>query len=65
MVKTTKCEHCGAETQHPVTKRVDGRALDFCCGSCFLVYELEREEGAQDPAKAKERDARNPERDKK
>jgi len=45
MVKTVHCEHCGAETKHPVTKTIDGRALDFCCAGCLQVYEFLREEG--------------------
>lgn len=44
MVKTVHCEHCGAETKHPVTKTIDGRALNFCCAGCLQVYGLLREE---------------------
>jgi copper chaperone CopZ len=46
MVETVRCEHCGAECKHPVTKVIDGRALNFCCMGCLGVYELLREEGA-------------------
>ena len=45
MVETVHCEHCGLETKHPVTKTIDGRALNFCCTGCLQVYELLREEG--------------------
>ena len=45
MVETVLCEHCGAQTKHPVTKMIDGRALNFCCRGCLQVYELLREEG--------------------
>ena len=45
MVGTVHCEHCGLETKHPVTKTIDGRALNFCCTGCLQVYELLREEG--------------------
>jgi len=45
MVETVRCEHCGVETKHPVTKTIDGRALNFCCTGCLQVYEFLREEG--------------------
>ena len=45
MVETVHCEHCGVETKHPVTKTIDGRALNFCCTGCWQVYEFLREEG--------------------
>ncbi len=45
MVETVRCEHCDAQTKHPVTKTIDGRVLNFCCGGCLQVYELLREEG--------------------
>ena len=47
MVETVHCEHCGLETKHPVTKTIDGRALNFCCTGCLQVYEFLREEGPQ------------------
>lgn len=47
MVETVLCVHCGAQTKHPVTKTIDGRALNFCCGGCLQVYELLRDEGLQ------------------
>ncbi len=59
MVDTIKCEHCGAETKHPVTKTIDGRALNFCCGGCLQVYEFLREEGLLDQVKAEEERERN------
>lgn len=40
MVMTVRCDHCGAETKRPVTKTIDGRALNFCCNGCLQVYEL-------------------------
>ena len=45
MVEKFRCELCGAEAKHPVTKEIDGRALNFCCKGCLQVYELQREEG--------------------
>jgi copper chaperone CopZ len=47
MVETVLCVHCGAQTKHPVTKTIDDRTLNFCCGGCLQVYELLREEGLQ------------------
>ena len=47
MVETVRCEHCGLETKHPVTKTIEGRALNFCCAGCLQVYEFLREEGPQ------------------
>ncbi len=49
-----KCEHCGAETKHPVTKIIDGKPLNFCCGGCLQVYEFLRAEGLLDQVKAEE-----------
>lgn len=40
MVTTVRCDHCGAETKHPVTRTLAGRALNFCCTGCLQVYEL-------------------------
>lgn len=45
MVETVLCVHCGAQTKHPVTKMIEGRVLNFCCGGCIQVYELMRDEG--------------------
>lgn len=45
MVDTIYCVHCGAVAKHPVTKTIDGRVLNFCCGGCLKVYEMLREEG--------------------
>jgi len=45
MVETIYCVHCGAVAKHPVTKTIDGRMLNFCCGGCLQVYEILREEG--------------------
>ncbi|MCI0478752.1 MAG: heavy metal translocating P-type ATPase metal-binding domain-containing protein [Anaerolineales bacterium] len=45
MVKdAVRCEHCGAETKHPVTKKIGGRELNFCCAGCLAVYEFLIEE---------------------
>jgi hypothetical protein len=44
MVDTTKCDHCGAEARHVVTKEFDGRLMNFCCRGCLGVYEIMREE---------------------
>jgi hypothetical protein len=44
MVETTKCDHCGAEARHVVTKEFDGRLMNFCCRGCLGVYEMMREE---------------------
>ena len=59
MVDIVKCEHCGAETKHPVTKVIDGKTLNFCCGGCLQVYEFLRDEGLLDQVKAEERDAKD------
>ncbi|MBI5302026.1 MAG: heavy metal translocating P-type ATPase metal-binding domain-containing protein [Chloroflexi bacterium] len=48
------CEHCGAETKHPVSKVMDGKMLHFCCGGCLQVYEFLREEGLLEQVKAEE-----------
>ncbi len=45
MVETIYCVHCGAVAKHPVTKTIDGRVLNFCCGGCLQVYEMLHEEG--------------------
>jgi hypothetical protein len=44
MVETIKCDHCGAEARHVVTKEFDGKVLNFCCRGCLGVYEMMREE---------------------
>jgi hypothetical protein len=44
MVETIKCDHCGAEARHVVTKEFDGRVMNFCCRGCLGVYEMMREE---------------------
>ena len=44
MVETTKCDHCGAEARHVVTKEFDGKIMNFCCRGCLGVYEMMREE---------------------
>ncbi len=49
-----KCEHCGAETKHSVSKIIDGKKLDFCCHGCLSVYEFLRGEGLLDQVKAEE-----------
>ena len=54
MVEPVKCEHCGAETKHPVTKAIDGKTLNFCCGGCLQVYEFLIQEGLMDQVKAEE-----------
>ena len=65
MVEPVKCEHCGAETKHPVVKVIDGKALNFCCNGCLQVYEFLREEGLLEQVKAEDRDARNSAQDKR
>ena len=45
MVETVYCVHCGAAAKHPVTKKIDGQVLTFCCRGCLQVYEFMREEG--------------------
>jgi len=54
VVDKIKCEHCGAETKHPVTKVIDGKTLNFCCHGCLGVYEFLREEGLLEQVKAEE-----------
>ena len=44
MVDTIKCDHCGAEARHVVTKEFVGKMMNFCCRGCLAVYELQREE---------------------
>jgi hypothetical protein len=44
MVETIKCDHCGAEARHVITKEFDGRMMNFCCRGCLGVYEIMREE---------------------
>ncbi|MBI4787011.1 MAG: heavy metal translocating P-type ATPase metal-binding domain-containing protein [Chloroflexi bacterium] len=58
MVEPIKCEHCGAETKHPVTKVIDGKTLHFCCGGCLQVYEFLREEGLLEQVNAEEEAAK-------
>jgi len=43
-----KCEHCDAETKHPVVKNIGGRDLNFCCHGCAAVYEMLFQEGLLD-----------------
>lgn len=45
MVAKAKCEHCDAETNHPVIKNIGGRELNFCCHGCLQVYEFLFQEG--------------------
>ena len=45
MVDTIKCDHCGAEARHVVTKEFDGKLMNFCCKGCLGVYEMIRDEG--------------------
>ncbi len=54
MVEPIRCEHCHAETKHPVTKEIDGKTLDFCCTGCLQVYEFLRGEGLLEQVKAEE-----------
>ncbi len=54
MVEKVVCEHCGAETKHPVTKTIEGRSVYFCCTGCLQVYEFLREEGLLEQVKAEE-----------
>ncbi len=58
MVETIKCDHCGAEARHVVTKEFDGKVLNFCCRGCLGVYEMMREEGMQNstPSEPGEKD---------
>jgi len=49
------CEHCHAETKHPVTKVIDDRVLNFCCHGCLQVYEFLREEGLLEQVKEEEK----------
>jgi copper chaperone CopZ len=44
MVDVIRCDLCGLESKHPLTKEIDGRVLHFCCAGCWQVYELQREE---------------------
>ncbi len=64
MVDTVKCEHCGAETKHPVVKVIDGKTLNFCCGGCLQVYTFLREEGLLEQVRAEEERARDPKKKK-
>ena len=48
MVDTIKCDHCGAEARHVITKEFDGKVMNFCCRGCLGVYEMMREEGLSD-----------------
>jgi hypothetical protein len=49
MVDTIKCDHCGAEARHVVTKEFDGKLMNFCCRGCLGVYEIMRAEGLNNP----------------
>ena len=44
MVETIKCDHCGADARHVVTREFDGKLMNFCCRGCLGVFELMREE---------------------
>jgi hypothetical protein len=44
MVETIKCDHCGADARHVITKEFDGKLMNFCCRGCLGVYEIMREE---------------------
>ncbi len=55
MVEPMLCEHCHAETKHPVTKVIDDRVLNFCCHGCLQVYEFLREEGLLEQVKEEEK----------
>jgi hypothetical protein len=48
MVDTIKCDHCGAEARHVVSKDFDGKTLNFCCRGCLQVFEMMREEALLD-----------------
>jgi hypothetical protein len=53
MVKNVvRCEHCGMETKHLVTKTIGGRELNFCCSGCLAVYEFLVEENLLEQVKA-------------
>jgi uncharacterized Zn finger protein len=55
MVKAAaRCEHCGAETKHPVIKTIGGRELNFCCTGCLAVYEFLIEENLLEQVKQEE-----------
>ena len=53
MVDTIKCDHCGAEARHVVTKEFDGKIMNFCCRGCLGVYEMMREEALLNQAQNK------------
>jgi hypothetical protein len=55
MVDKVYCEHCGAETKHPVKKIINGKELNFCCHGCLSVYEYLIAEGLLDQVKAEEK----------
>ncbi len=59
MVEPVNCDHCGAETNRPVVKTIDGRTLNVCCTGCLHVYEFLREEGLLEHVQAEERKARD------
>ena len=46
MVEAIRCDLCGAESKHPLTKEIGGRVLHFCCAGCWQVYELQHEEAS-------------------
>ena len=46
MVETIKCDHCGADARHVITKEFDGKLMNFCCRGCLGVYEIMREENS-------------------
>ena len=49
MVETIKCDHCGADARHVVTREFDGKLMNFCCRGCLAVYEIQREEILHQP----------------
>jgi len=58
MVETIKCDHCGAQARHVVTKEFDGKVLNFCCKGCLGVYEMMREEGLLNQAQEQKPDGK-------
>ena len=59
MVDIIKCDHCGSEARHVVTKEFDGKLLNFCCRGCLGVYEMIRDEGLQNQAQEQKPDRKN------
>ncbi len=54
MVDTIRCEHCGAETKHPVTKTMGGASAQLLLLRMVQVYELMGEEGLLGQVKPEE-----------